>query len=590
MNRLFQYLKGHQVHLNTAILCSIINKLFDLMPPLLVGWIIDTVRGTPPHWMTLITGDVTPFNLATLLSGLAVVIFAFESLFQWAYQYGFMTLAQAVQHDIRVRLYAHLQTREMAFFESHRLGNTLSLLNDDVNQLERFLNTGLNDLIQLGVLMGVSGAILFGISWQLAIVGVMPIPIIIAGSLAYQRMLSPRYKAVRASVGALNSRLENNLSGMMVIQSFTAESIETERVSFASMDYRTQNTKAIRYSSAYTPVIRMAVVLGFAGVLMVGSYWVLTGSGVLTVGELVLFAMMTERLLWPLTRLGATLDDVERAKASIKRLFECLDTPSSIREQATPVTQPVTAGGISFEAVQFAYPISTEIPILKKLTLTIKPGQTIGIAGRTGCGKSTLIKLLMRFYDPVSGRITIDGVDSRAFSLKTLRESIALVSQDVYLFHGTIYENIAYGNPAASMDAVSRAATLAEFHTFVLGLPDGYQTIVGERGIRLSGGQRQRLSIARAILKQAPIMVFDEATSAVDTETEKAIQDNLDRLIDGKTAVIIAHRLSTIRHADCIFVLDDGEVAEHGTHDDLIARPNGIYADLWHTQIGQHPH
>ncbi|NBV84634.1 ABC transporter ATP-binding protein, partial [bacterium] len=229
MKRLFDYLKSHAGHLYVSIGASVLNKIFDLMPPLLTGWIIDTVRGTPPRWIEWVTGSQVPFRLAVFLSVLAVVIFALESLFQWAYQYGFMTLAQTVQHEMRLRLYSHLQTREMAFFETHRLGDTLAILNDDVNQMERFLNTGLNELIQLGVLLVVSGSILFVISWQLAIVGVLPVPIIIGGSLLYQRLLSPRYRKVREAVGQLNSRMENNVSGMMVIQSFTAESFERSR-------------------------------------------------------------------------------------------------------------------------------------------------------------------------------------------------------------------------------------------------------------------------------------------------------------------------------------------------------------------------
>jgi len=584
MKRLFDYLKSHAGHLYVSIGASVLNKIFDLMPPLLTGWIIDTVRGTPPRWIEWVTGSQVPFRLAVFLSVLAVVIFALESLFQWAYQYGFMTLAQTVQHEMRLRLYSHLQTREMAFFETHRLGDTLAILNDDVNQMERFLNTGLNELIQLGVLLVVSGSILFVISWQLAIVGVLPVPIIIGGSLLYQRLLSPRYRKVREAVGQLNSRMENNVSGMMVIQSFTAESFERSRVEAASDHYRTVNQDAIGVSAMYTPLIRMGVVMGFAGVLMVGSYWVLSGRGILTVGELVLFAMMTERLLWPMTRLGTTMDDLERAKASIRRIVSVLDTPSQIQEPAVPTEMDCITGAVEFKGVNFKYP--NGMSVLNTMSFSIAAGQTIGIAGRTGCGKSTLIKLLMRFYDATSGAVLIDGVDVRQFPIRQLRESVALVSQDVYLFHGSIFENIAYGKAGVSLAEVEAVARQAELHDFVVTLPHGYDTIVGERGIRLSGGQRQRLSIARALIKHAPIMVFDEATSSVDTETEKEIQANLNRLTAGKTALIIAHRLSTIRNADRILVVEQGRVAEQGTHDELIRIPNGIYADLWATQVG----
>ena len=585
--RFFAYLSPYQWHLRWAISSSILNKIFDLMPPLLVGWVIDTVRGTPPFWMHWFTRSQDAFYLAAFLSGLAVLIFFFESLFQWAYQHSFMTLAQRVQHRLRMDTYHHLQHREMAYFENHRLGETLAIVNDDVNQMERFLNTGLNEILQVVVLMLMSGAIMLSISWQLALIGMLPIPIILWGSVTYQRLIAPRYKAVREAVGKLNSRLENNISGIMVIQSFGAEKFEEKRVEAASETYQQVNRHAILLSARYVPLIRMAVVAGFAGVLLVGSYWVLQGNGILTVGELVLFAMLTERLLWPLTRLGGTLDDYERAMASCQRIFQIIDTPSAIREVADPVVIPHPKGDIRLQNVSFAYgqPEDNSPPVLHNISLHIQPGEIIGIAGKTGCGKSTLVKLLMRFYDPSQGEILIDGHDIRQRQLQHLRQSIALVSQDIYLFHGSIFDNIAYAHPQASRESVLAAAQQAALHDFVQTLPQGYETIVGERGIRLSGGQRQRLSIARAILKNAPIMIFDEATSAVDTETEKVIHDNLTNIIKGKTAILIAHRLSTIRHAHRILVLAQGRIAETGTHDTLRAQ-NGIYAELWRIQTG----
>lgn len=592
-SRFFSYLTPYKWHLRWALSSSVLNKIFDLMPPLLVGWVIDTLRGTPPAWIHLFTHRNDAFYLAAFLSGISVLIFFFESLFQWAYQYGFMTLAQRVQHDLRLDTYHHLQNREMAYFENHRLGETLAIVNDDVNQMERFLNTGINELLQVIVLMLMSGAIMVSISWQLAIIGMLPIPLILWGSLAYQRIIAPRYKRVREAVGKLNSRLENNISGIMVIQSFGAEAFEEKRVEEASNIYQSVNRHAILISARYVPLIRMAVVAGFAGVLLVGSYWVLQDNGILTVGELVLFAMLTERLLWPLTRLGSTLDDYERAMASCQRIFGIIDTPSAIQESENPVILTTPRGEIQLHSVSFGYesPQSTDspktnTPVLHDISVDIRQGEIIGIAGKTGCGKSTLIKLLMRFYDIQSGEILIDGHDIRNLQLQSLRQNIALVSQDIYLFHGSIFDNIAYSRPTASREEVLAAAQQAALHEFVQTLPNSYDTIVGERGIRLSGGQRQRLSIARAILKNAPIMIFDEATSAVDTETEKLIHDNLADIIKGKTAILIAHRLSTIRHANRILVLENGRIVETGSHDALRTQ-NGIYAELWRIQVGE---
>ncbi|HEV2847053.1 MAG TPA: ABC transporter ATP-binding protein [Thermoanaerobaculia bacterium] len=586
MPRLFQYLGTYRGRLALATSASVSNKVLDLMPPLLVGWVIDSLRGKPPAWISSLAGTRDPWSMAVVLAGLSVVIFFFESFFQWMYQAGFMNLAQRVQHDLRMDVYNRIQSREVAFFEEHRTGEILAMLNDDVNQLERFLNTGFNELVQLAVLFLFSFAVMFPISWQLSLVAVAPIPAILFGSLLYQRRIEPRYRRVREGVGGLASRLENNIGGIHVIKSFTAEAFETERVRRASEEYRQANFEAIRLSALYTPVIRMAIVVGFAGVLLLGSYWILNGQGNITVGELVLFAMMTERLLWPLTRLGTTVDDYERAKASARRAFGLLDTELAIQERADPQPLPRARGEVAFDNVEFRYARGrADEPVLRGVSFRVAPGETLGIAGPTGAGKSTVIKLLLRFYDVSGGAVRLDGHDVRDLALADLRRNIALVSQDVYLFHGTIRENIAYSSEAP-LEEVERAARLAQLHDFVAALPQGYDTLVGERGVKLSGGQRQRLSLARAIVKDAPILILDEATSSVDTETERAIQQNLRSLTAGRTALIIAHRLSTIRNADRILVLRDGQAAEEGHHDDLIAR-GGTYADLWHVQAGE---
>lgn len=585
MRRLFSYLASYRGRLALATSASVANKILDLMPPLLVGWVIDSLRGTPPEWISSLAGTADPWSMAVVLAGLSVVIFFFESLFQWVYQAGFMRLAQEVQHDLRLDVYNRLQSREIAFFEEHRLGEILAMLNDDVNQLERFLNTGFNELVHLAVLFAFSFVVMLPISWQLSLIAMAPIPVILWGSLLYQRKVEPRYRRVREGVGGLASRLENNIGGIHVIKSFTAEAFETERVRRASDEYRSANFAAIRLSALYVPLIRMAIVVGFAGVLLLGSYWILNGTGIITVGELVLFAMMTERLLWPLTRLGNTVDEYERAKAAARRSFGLLDTPPAIQDSARPVPLLRAQGEVAFDDVYFRYARGrADEPVLQGVTFKIAPGETLGVAGPTGAGKSTLIKLLLRLYDVTGGAVRLDGHDVRDLSMADLRRNIALVSQDVYLFHGTIRENIAYSSEA-SLDQVVRAAKLAQLHDFVASLPQGYDTLVGERGVKLSGGQRQRLSIARAIVKDAPILILDEATSSVDTETERAIQQNLRTLTAGRTALIIAHRLSTIRHADRILVLRDGKVAEEGHHDDLLAR-GGTYADLWHVQSG----
>lgn len=478
-----------------------------------------------------------------------------------------------------------MQSRELAYFENQRTGNLMSMLNDDINQLERFLNTNLNDILQLFILVLFAGWSLCASNLVLGLIGILPIPFIIMGSIYYQRKVAPYYKEVREGVGILGNRLENNISGISVIKSFTAEKYEKERVAKASENYRDANFKAIQWSSLYVPIIRMFIALGFAGTLILGAYWVLNDMNGFTIGGLAFFAMMIQRLLWPVTRLGTISDEYERARASARRIFALLDAENKIVQSSEPIRLPQLSGEIQLEKVNFEY--KEGLPILRNIDLHIHAGEIIGIAGPTGGGKSTLIKLLLRFYDVSEGQILFDGINIKQLSISQIRSNIALVSQEVYLFHGSIRENIAYGRfDTAKDEEIILAAKEAQLHDFIMQLPDTYDTIVGERGIKLSGGQRQRLSIARAIMKDAPILILDEATSAVDTETERAIQQSLRQLTRGKTAIIIAHRLSTIRHANRIIVLEDGQIAEQSTHEKLITQ-NGIYADLWRVQQGE---
>jgi ATP-binding cassette subfamily B protein len=559
---------------------SVVNKVFDLAPPILVAWLIDSVSGNAPGWMSGI-GMTEMFPQIVFVAILTVLIFGVESLSQWGFAYGFMTIAQDMQHRLRVDAYTRMQSREIRFFEEHRLGQTLAMLNDDVNQLERFLNNALNEIVQLCVLVLFAGAVLFSISPGLAVLGLLPLPVIVLGSLKFSRILEPRYRKVRASVGDVASRLENNIGGMTVIKSFTAERYEAARVEASSEGYRKANYNAIKLNAIFVPIIRMGIALGFAATIILGGWFVMRGT--LTTGELVLFCMMIQRLLWPLTRLGQTFDEYQRAKASARRIFGLLDTPSTVQDSDHPVYLERARGDVEFDKVFFRY--GDRAPVLSGLSLTIKAGEMVGIAGTTGAGKSTLMKLLLRLYDVNEGTIRIDGIDVRELRQHDLRQQIALVSQDVFLFHGTIRENIAYPGIDVPIEQVIEAAGHAQFHDFVASLPEGYETLVGERGIKLSGGQRQRLSIARALLKNAPILVLDEATSSVDTETERMIQLNLEELTAGRTALVIAHRLSTIRKADRIVVIRDGQVEEEGSHDELVTH-GGTYSELWAVQSG----
>lgn len=583
LKRLFRYMRPHKGHFYFSVSSSILNKVLDLMPPLIIGWAIDAVSNNTPAWIANNFAISSASGLALFFAAFILIVFAFESLFEWMFSYGFLTLAQKVQHDLRLDAYKHLQQREIAYFEQQRTGNIMSILNNDVNNLERFLSNTFNQIVQLATLYCFAALTMGMMSWKLTLISLFPIPLILIGSFFYQRKIGPFYKKIRETIGHLNSRLENNISGIMVIKSFTAERYEAQRVAKESEAYKAANYQAIRWNAAYIPLIRMFIALGFAVGMFVGIYWALTGQEGFTAGALTFFAMMIQRILWPITRLGQVVDEFERARASSSRIFGLMDSPNELPLVAQPIQENTIKGDISIQNIEFYY--DKRMPILKGISFDLLAGQTIGIAGTTGAGKTTLIKLLLRLYDVTNGAIQIDQQDIREFDLTYLRRNIAVVSQDVYLFHGSIEENIAYGAENASHEQIVAAAKEAQLHDFIVSLPDDYQTLVGERGIKLSGGQRQRLSIARAILKNAPILILDEATSAVDTETERAIQENLNQLTQGRTALIIAHRLSTLRHANTILVLKDGQIAEQGSHTQLLEQ-KGIYAELWNIQTG----
>jgi ATP-binding cassette, subfamily B, bacterial len=590
LNRLWQYTQAYHGTLTTATIFSVLNKIFDLAPPVLIGMAVDVVVQQQDSFLAGL-GIPNVMTQLVVLGVLTAVIWASESLFQYLYAVRWRNLAQSIQHDLRLDTYDHVQHLDMAFFEERSSGGLMAILNDDVNQLERFLDGGANEIIQLITTIVVIGALFLVAAPTVAWMTVLPMPFIVWGSIHFQRWLAPRYRRVREQVSILNSQLSNNLGGVATIKSFTAESHELEQVRRESEAYRQRNREAIALSAAFVPLIRMVIVIGFISIMVFGGRLVLEGA--LAVGTYSVLVFMTQRLLWPLTRLGDTLDQYQRAMASTARILDLLDTPSTIN--SGPEALPTTAvqGEIVLDGVSFTYGSGRNgaradlyPQVIRNLSLHIPAGQTAAIVGATGAGKTTLMKLLLRFYDVTEGQITLDGHDLRQLQLSDLRQAIGFVSQDVFLFHGTVRENIAYGTFVAPLERIVEAAKLAEAHDFIMDLPHGYDTIVGERGQKLSGGQRQRISIARAILKDPPVLVLDEATSSVDNETEAAIQRSLERLAVGRTTIVIAHRLSTVRNADVIFVLENGRLREQGRHEQLAAQADGIYAGLWRVQTG----
>jgi ATP-binding cassette subfamily B protein len=556
------------------------NKCFDLAPPVLIGLAVDVVVQQQDSLIAR-WGVESVRGQFLILTALTVVIWGLESMFEYAYDVLWRNLAQSIQMDLRIDAYAHLQDLDMAYFEERSTGRLMAVLNDDINQLERFLDRGANEVLQVMTTVVLIGAAFFVLAPKIAWLAMLPMPFIVWGAIAFQKLLAPRYADVREKVSLLNSRLANNLSGIMTIKSFTAEQYEIERVREESEAYRLSNRRAIALSALFIPLIRVLILVGFTATLLYGGLETVAGN--MTVGTYSVLVFLTQRLLWPLTRLGETLDQYQRAMASTHRVMDLLHTPITLHPGSRRLPVSNIRGEIIFEDITFAY--RDRLPVVQHLTLKVPAGQTIAIVGSTGSGKSTLVKLLLRLYAVNRGRITLDGIDIRELAPQDLRQGIGLVSQDVFLFHGTVAENVAYGTFAADLGEIIAAAKIAEAHSFIEQLPAGYDTVVGERGQKLSGGQRQRLAIARAVLKNPPILILDEATSAVDNETESAIQRSLEKITQNRTTIAIAHRLSTVRNADRIYVMELGQLVEWGTHEELLER-DGLYANLWRVQMG----
>ena len=578
--RLYLSLREERRLIFFAFVSSIINRILDLAPPVIIGLAVDIVVKEQNSWIGSFGIKDVPLQLL-FLAFASGIVWSGESFFQYLYSVLWRNLAQISQHKLRIKAYDHIQKLDMQFFDRDNTGRLLSILNDDINQLERFLDHGANEIIQLFVSVIIIGGTMLWVAPQIAIFAFIPIPFIFWGSIRFQKRLAPKYKDVRSKAGLLASRLNNNLGGILTIKSFTTEKWELNRLNKESLSYQKSNKSAIKLSSAFIPLIRFAILFAFIAILLIGGFQVWNKT--LNVGTYSFLVFITQRLLWPLTTLGHVLDDFQRSLASINRVIDLIDTPIEIKDGTKKIDLKTINGEISFRNIFFNY--LGRKSTISGINFKVPAKTTIGIVGLTGSGKSTLIKLLLRIYDINKGTISIDGISIKDIKLKDLRKCISLVSQETYLFHGTVKENISYGSNNANFEDIVKASKIAEAHKFIEQLPDGYKTIVGERGQRLSGGQRQRIALARAVLKDAPILILDEATASVDNETEVLIQKSLNKISKERTTIVIAHRLSTVKNADNIIVLDKGKIIETGKHEFLLNNKN-VYSDLWNVQVG----
>jgi ATP-binding cassette subfamily B protein len=598
MRRLFDEYGGpNRFQFAVAVIASVFARLLDLLPPVLLGLAIDAIfRDDKAFALWLLPAAWTPATQDGQLFfavGIIAAAFGFGAIFHWVRNWGFNSFAQHIQHAIRTDTYDTMQRLNMDFFADKQTGELMSILSNDVNRLERFLNDGLNSTFRLAVMVLGIAAILFWLNWQLALIALVPVPLIAVFTYKFIRTIQPKYADVRSSVGTVNSRLENNLGGIQVIKSSNTESYESDRVEDVSEEYLDANWGAIVTRIKFFPGLRVIAGIGFVLTFLIGGVWVLstetTGAapGPLTTplytGEFVTFILLTQRFIWPMAQFGQIINMYQRAYASAERIFGLMDEPDRLETAPDAEALTIGDGRVEYDSVAFGY---DEESIVDDIDFEVAGGDTLALVGPTGAGKSTILKLLLRLYDVDEGSIRIDGQDVRNVTLPSLREAIGYVGQDTFLFYGTVKENITYGAFDVDDSEIVDAAKAAEAHEFITNLPDGYDTMVGERGVKLSGGQRQRLSIARAVLKDPAILVLDEATSDVDTETEMLIQRSLDRLTEDRTTFSIAHRLSTIKDADTIAVLEDGRIVERGTHSDLLENGD-LYAHLWGVQAGE---
>lgn len=569
LQRVLQYLRPYRLLVFTTLALAVLATGLELVPPWLIKIVIDDViQGRRTELLPwVMAGLLGAYGLKNLCASLRI---RFNN-----------TLEQRVVHDLRAHVFAALQRLSLSYYESRSTGEIMSRVTGDTEHVERIFVDGLEGaLTALLTLVGIT-AMLFALDWKLALLSFVPIPILILSAILFTRRVHRYYHAIRSKAAELNAYLQDALSGIRETMGFNRQGYEQGRFNALSREYSDSNLRAMCLWALYSPGMIFVGGLGTLLILWYGAGEVLRGT--LTVGELVMFLSYLALFYVPINQIHSVNHMLQHALAAGERVFEILDAPPEVQDRPSAV-QPVDrlSGAVRFDRVSFSYRV--DVPVLIDVSLDVRAGERIALVGPSGAGKSTILKLLMRFYDVRAGAVTLDGYDVRDLPLEFLRSQIGLVQQEPFLFNGTVRENIAYGDLAAGQAGIEEVARAARAHEFIGELPEGYDTWIGERGVKLSVGQKQRISIARVLLKNPPIVIFDEATSNIDTETEVKIREALSHLTEGRTTFIIAHRLSTLHRVDRIEVVDRGRIVEEGIHEELLGR-GGLYAGLYEAQF-----
>jgi len=583
--QLRELLKPHSKALIAGAFAVGGETIADLLEPWPLKVVLDNVLRSQPFkgWLgqlILVTAGTSKLNILMFAAVAVLVIAAFGAVCSYAEKRTTTTVGEWVAHDLRSTLYSHIQRLSLAYHDQTRTGDLISRVTSDIDAIQSFVSSGLlGALVSSLTLAGMVGVMLY-LNWRFTLIALSVAPVLFVVVYSYTRRIKKAAREVRKKEGEIVSVIEEVFSSIRVVKAFAREDYEQHRLEEQSLEGVEMALRARSIKAKLSPLVEVIVACGTALVLWFGARLVLDGS--LREGSLIVFVWYLGKMYKPMQELSKMTDTFSKAAVGYERIKEVLETDGQVQDLPSARPAPRLKGLIEFQHVSFGY--EEQQPVLTDVNLSIRPGQTVALVGPTGAGKTTIISLIPRFYDPSAGRIVIDGRDVRGYTQKSLRQQISLVLQETVLFHGPIWHNIAYGKPEAKRSEILRAAELANAHEFIEKMPEGYDTIVGERGMTLSGGQRQRIAIARAVIRNTPILILDEPSSGLDAASEKLVFEALDRLMEGKTAIVIAHRLSTIQRADVIFVVDGGRLVESGRHQDLI-ESGGLYAELYELQF-----